>query len=59
MGKMSCDSCVYNVYDEDDEAYYCDVDMDEDDVARMMQGQYQECPCYQREDEYAVVRHQM
>ncbi len=27
----SCDSCVYNVYDEDDEEYYCEVDMDEDD----------------------------
>lgn len=28
-----CDSCVYNVYDEDDEEYYCEVDMDEDDGA--------------------------
>lgn len=31
-----CDSCVYNVYDEDDEEYYCEVDMDEDDAARLM-----------------------
>ena len=30
MAKASCDSCVYNVYDEDDETYYCEVDMDED-----------------------------
>ena len=29
----SCDTCVYNVYDEDDECYYCEVDMDEDDAA--------------------------
>ena len=36
----SCDSCVYNVYDEDDEEYYCEVDMDEDDAARLMQGHY-------------------
>lgn len=55
----SCDSCVYNVYDEDDEEYYCEVDMDEDDVARLMQGHYKECPYYQLDDEYAVVRHQM
>ena len=34
----NCDSCVYNVYDEDDEEYYCEVDMDEDDAARLMQG---------------------
>ncbi len=59
MAKTSCDSCVYYVYDEEDEAYYCEVDMDEDDAARMMQGQYRECPYYQRDDEYAVVRHQM
>ena len=33
----NCDSCVYNVYDDDDECYYCEVDMDEDDAARLMQ----------------------
>ena len=57
MAKTSCDSCVYYVYDEEDEAYYCEVDMDEDDAARMMQGQYRECPYYQMDEEYAVVRH--
>ena len=40
----NCDSCVYNVYDDDDECYYCEVDMDEDDAARLMQGHYKECP---------------
>ena len=39
--------------------YYCEVDMDEDDAARLMQGHYKECPYYQLDDEYAVVRHQM
>ena len=27
MAKASCDSCVYNVYDEDDETYYCEVEI--------------------------------
>ena len=53
----SCDSCVYNVYDEDDEEYYCEVDMDEDDAARLMQGHYKECPYYQLDDEYALPPH--
>lgn len=57
--KTSCDSCVYNVYDENDGAWYCEVDMDEDDAARMMSGQIKGCPYYQCDDEYAVVRHQM
>lgn len=59
MSKSNCDTCVYNVYDEEDEAYYCEAYMDEDDAARLMQGHYKECPCYQPDDEYAVVRHQM
>ena len=28
----SCDFCAYNEYDEEDEAYYCSVNMDEDDT---------------------------
>ena len=33
----SCDLCAYNEYDEEDEAYYCSVNMDEDDFARFLQ----------------------
>ena len=47
MAGVSCDSCVYNVYDEEDECYYCEVDMDEDDAVRLFSGQYRECPYYQ------------
>ena len=36
----SCDTCAYNVYDDEDECYYCEVDMDEDDAVRMSQGHY-------------------
>ena len=59
MAGASCDTCAYNVYDDDDECYYCEVDMDEDDAVRLSQGQYKECPYYRNGDEYAVVRHQM
>ena len=59
MAKASCDSCVYNVYDEDDETYYCEVDMDEDEMYRFLSDTFYQCPYYQLDDEYAVVRHQM
>ena len=59
MDGASCDKCAYNVYDDEDECYYCEVDMDEDDAVRLSQGQYKECPYYRNGDEYAVVRHQM
>ena len=53
----SCDFCAYNEYDEEDEAYYCSVNMD--DMARFVQSNYKECPFYRSGDEYKVVRHQM
>lgn len=50
----SCDFCAYNEYDEEDEAYYCSVNMDEDDMARFVQSNYKECPFYRSGDEYKV-----
>ncbi len=55
----SCDTCTYNVYDEDYEAYVCDVNMDEDDVARLFGDKYFNCPYYKSDDEYKIVRKQM
>ena len=56
---MKCESCVYNAYDEEYEDNYCSADMDEDDYARLMQGDQRKCPFWRNGDEYAVVRHQM
>ncbi len=58
---MPCDTCAYFAYDEDDECYYCTMDMDEDDYARIIAGidTYGKCPYYRNGDEYAVVRHQI
>lgn len=54
-----CDSCAYYAYDEEYEEYYCSVDMDEDDYARMVSGGHRSsCPYYRDGDEYKVVRHQ-
>ena len=55
----SCDFCAYNEYDENDDEYYCSVNMDEDDMARFVQSDYKECPFFRNGDEYKVVRHQM
>lgn len=55
----SCEYCTYYAYDEDEEEYYCDVYLDEDDAARLAQGHYKSCPYFKSGDEYAVVRKQM
>lgn len=63
----SCDSCSHNNYDEEYDSYYCDANIDEDEVARLAmrnaivgtsKGTY-ECPYYRHYDEYSVVRKQM
>ncbi|MBQ1916709.1 MAG: DUF6472 family protein [Lachnospiraceae bacterium] len=58
MNGNQCDTCNNLVYDEDEEAYICEVDMDEDDMVRLYSGHYPSCPYYQSDDEYEVVKHQ-
>ena len=58
-GQTNCESCANYIYDEESDCYCCEVDMDEDDAARLMQGHYRECPYYQLDDEYRIVRKQM
>lgn len=59
MAEVSnCDSCNNLVYDDDCECYVCDMDLDEDDMVRFLQGNTRECPFYQSNNEYEVVKHQ-
>lgn len=57
--KTSCDTCAYNIYDEDYEAYICDINLDEDELNRLYSDSHYACPYYRNGDEYAVVRHQI
>ncbi|MCQ2522430.1 MAG: DUF6472 family protein [Lachnospiraceae bacterium] len=55
----NCDSCSNYVYDEEMEYYVCDCDLDEDDMVHFLQGHTFECPFYQLDNEYLIVRKQM
>ena len=55
---MECETCAYYAYDEEDEEWYCTVDLDEDEYARFLAGRSRKCPYWKCGDEYAVVRHQ-
>ncbi|MBR3041084.1 MAG: hypothetical protein IKH94_00200 [Eubacterium sp.] len=59
MSSVSCDTCAYYFYDEEYEGYVCDINIDEDDYSKLMEGHFKECPYYTNGDEYRVVRHQM
>jgi hypothetical protein len=56
---VSCEYCGNYEYDEDDELWYCSVDLDEDEMESFLRGQDFSCPYYQSNDEYSIVRHQM
>ena len=56
--QMDCETCAYYSYDEEWEEYVCEANLDEDEYARLMQGNYQKCPYYRDGDEYKIARKQ-
>ncbi len=58
MAGTSCDTCSHYIWDEDEEYYYCDVNLDEDDMVRFLKGTMEGCTYYSYDDEYAIVRKQ-
>ena len=54
----NCESCEFYDYDEDIDAYVCNMSLDEDELVRFMSGNNQYCPYYRYYDEYKSVRKQ-
>ena len=57
--KTNCECCSNYVYDEECEYYSCEVNLDEDEMVHFLQDSFFNCPYYQSDDEYKVVRKQM
>lgn len=53
-----CESCVWYSYDEEYDDYVCDMDMDEDELARLLAADTRECPYWRPGDEYLTARKQ-
>ena len=53
-----CEECRNYVYDEDYEEYICLVNLDEDEMMRFLTTSNYNCPYYQRDDEYEILRKQ-
>ena len=58
-GSGSCESCEFYDYDEYLDAYYCKVNLDQDDRERYMTGTNNFCPYYRFYDEYKSVQKQI
>ena len=53
-----CECCAYYFYDEDYDCYACEVNLDEDEMARFLSYADFECPYYNPYDEYKIVQTQ-
>lgn len=53
-----CESCVWYDYDEAYDDYLCEMDLDEDEMARFLAGSTADCPYWRPGDEYRTARRQ-
>ena len=58
MTDILCEQCKNFVFDDEEECYVCDVNLDEDDMMRLLSSKYKKCPYFQNGDDYAIVRKQ-
>ena len=58
MSISLCEDCVYYSYDEESDSYYCDEQLDEDEMARYLSRSTRACPFFEAGDEYSIVRKQ-
>ncbi len=55
----NCESCEFYDYDEELDAYVCDMRLDEDEMADFVGGNTGSCPYYRFYDEYKSVHKQI
>ena len=53
-----CEYCAYYTYDEYEDWYVCEMDLDEDEMVRFLRGNHKDCPYFRNGDEYAIARTQ-
>lgn len=53
-----CDECMNYDFDDDYNCYVCLANLDEDDMAKFILGNHNDCPFYRPGDEYSIVRKQ-
>ena len=54
-----CEDCEFYDYDEDLDAYVCQVSLDEDEMVSFISGNTGRCPYFRFYDEYKSVHKQI
>ncbi|MBU5627622.1 hypothetical protein KQI82_11945 [Oscillibacter sp. MSJ-2] len=57
-GRSKCEDCFHYDYDEEIDACVCEMDLDEDEMARFLRAEADRCPYYQPGDDYTLARRQ-
>ncbi len=57
--QTSCEECEHYDYDEECDAYYCKMSLDEDEMVTFLTGKRNSCPYYKYYDEYKSVHKQI
>ena len=53
-----CETCWYYDYDQEEDAYYCMMELDEDEFYRAFVQPQGSCPYYRQGDDYTLARRQ-
>ena len=56
--KSICENCSNYIFDDENDCYCCNADLDEDDMFRFFTMQTNNCPYFSFYDEYGIVRKQ-
>lgn len=54
----NCEECVFFDYDEELDANFCSMDLDEDEMERFLRSDFRNCPFYRQGDDYSTARRQ-
>ena len=55
---MNCEECVHYDYDDEIDAYYCAMGLDEDEMELFLRSANTACRLCRRGDDYRTARHQ-
>lgn len=58
MDSQQCDMCLYQAEDIETGESYCTINMDQDDLARLLGGSRQRCQYFKMGDDYSIVKKQ-
>lgn len=55
---MNCEHCIHYVFDDKDGCRICEVQLDQDEMYKFLNGSFRDCPYFHLSDDYKIVKKQ-